>query len=58
MKPMDIIPVSQNMNTISGEGMNILGVVSLRVAGANKSAGLLEAAIMAYVTQSTTLFYQ
>ena len=55
---MDIIPVSQNMNTISGEGMNILGVVSLRVAGANKSAGLLEAAIMAYVTQTTTLFYQ
>ena len=54
MKPKDIIPFSQNMNTISGEGIKILGAVFLRVAGTDESGRLLEAAIMAYVTESTT----
>ena len=57
MKLKAIIPVSQNMNTISGEGIRILGAVLLRVAGTDKSGRLVEAAIMAYVTESTTLFY-
>ena len=37
MKPKDIIPVSQNMNIISGEGINILEAVFLRVAGTGNS---------------------
>ena len=50
MKAKDIIPVSQNMNTISKEGIKILGAVFLRVAGTDDSGRVVEAAIMAYVT--------
>ena len=45
------------MNTIIEEGIKILGAVFLRVAGTDESGRLVEAAIMAYVTESTTRFY-
>ena len=55
IKPEDIIPVSQN--SISGEGIKILGAVFLRVSGYEKSGKFIEAPIMASVTDSTSRFY-
>ena len=57
MKPKDIIQVSQNMKTISRDGIKILGAIFLRVAGTDDFGKVMEAAIMAYVTESTTRFY-
>ena len=45
------------MNTISGEGIKIVGAVFLRVAGVGKEGNVVETAIMAYVTDSTKRFY-
>ena len=57
LKPKHIIPVSQNMNSISGEGIEILGAVFLRVSGIDGNGKFVEAPIMVYVTDSTTRFY-
>ena len=45
------------MNSIIGKGIKILGAVFLRVTVTDESGRLVEAAIMAYVTESTTRFY-
>ena len=57
LKPKHIIPMSKNINTISGEGIEILGAVFLRVSFIDGNGKLAEAPIMVYFTDSTARFY-
>ena len=57
IKPKYMLPVSQGMNTISGEGIKIIGAVFLRLVGTDPNGQKVEAPVMAYVTNSTKRFY-